>query len=63
MDDRDSAPLADEGQPGAVPNDQPSGRAAAPGGDDAPARSERPPSDVPDEDAQRAPHEGQRGSQ
>ncbi len=63
MDERDSALLADEGQPGAVPNDQPSGGAAAPGGDDAPARSERPPADVPDEDARRAPREGPRGAQ
>ena len=39
MDERDSAPLADEAQPGAVPNDQPAG-GAGPGDDGDPERSE-----------------------
>lgn len=56
MEARDSAPLADEPQPGAVPNDQPTGDAAGPGDEDAPGRRTAA-GDAANEDAQRPPHE------
>jgi hypothetical protein len=37
MEHRDDAPLADEPQPGAIPNDQPAGGGAAPNDPDEPA--------------------------
>jgi hypothetical protein len=47
MEHRDDAPLADEPQAGAIPNDQPMGDAAAPAspGDDEPPQDPPPPDD------------------
>ena len=52
MEARDSAPLADEAQPGAIPNDNPGG-GAGPGDDGAPPDAE---------DSTQAPDEGEHGS-
>lgn len=46
MEHRDDAPLADEPQAGAIPNDQPMGDAAAPANaGDGDAAQDRPPPD------------------